>query len=109
MNGPCAKQVVRATLVARNGERFVGANDCANPQPSCPRDGLPSGVGYHLCTGICRQTGHAEVNAICAAGNKAEGSVIYLTGHTYACDDCKNFAEWAGVAEIKIEPPPVAN
>lgn len=98
----CAKQMVIATLVAKDSEVFVGENLCDNPQQVCPRAHLPTGVGYEMCIDICKQTNHAEVNAIKLAGDKAVGSVIYLKGHTYACDSCKSAAFDAGVESIVI-------
>jgi deoxycytidylate deaminase len=106
MRGPCAKQVVRATIVALNGDRFYGENDCANPQEICPRGDMPSGVGYHLCKDICKQGAHAEVSAIIAAGPDAIGGKLYLEGHTYACNSCKAESEAAGIKEIIIASPP---
>lgn len=106
MNGPCAKQTTRATIIAPNGSRYVGTNDCANPQTICPRADMPTGVGYELCISICRQTGHAEVNAVRAAGSAAQGGKLYLEGHYYACANCKATAEAAGVTEIVIGAPP---
>lgn len=103
--GPCAKQTVTATVVARDGRRFVGTNYCRNAQPACPRSGMPSGIGYKLCRDICEQPAHAEVNALMAAGEHAEGATLYLEGHTYACESCKAAADAAGVARIVIGAP----
>jgi hypothetical protein len=108
MTGPCAKQTTRATIIAADGTRYVGTNDCANPQQVCPRAGMPTGVGYELCVNICRQTGHAEVNAVGLAGDAARGSTIYLEGHYYACDNCKAVAAAAGVVSIEIGSPPAS-
>lgn len=106
MNGPCAKQTTRATIVALDGSRYVGENDCLNPQSTCPRADMPTGVGYELCLSICQQTGHAEVNACRVAGEAAKGATLYLEGHYYACDNCKATAKAAGVVEIIVGAPP---
>ena len=108
MKGPCAKQVVTATIITPSGGRFVGTNHCENAQPTCPRASMPSGVGYELCVDICQQSGHAEVNAIRASGGEAVGGVLYLEGHTYACSACQSAAAAAGVAEIVIGMAPEA-
>ena len=81
--GPCVKQNVYATVVTPDGESFTGTNLCRNPQKVCPREvqGMKSGEGYELCQSVCQQDGHAEVNALRAAGNKAKGSILYLSGH----------------------------
>lgn len=104
--GPCAKQVTRATVVALNGRRFVGENDCANPQTKCARAGMPTGVGYDLCLSVCVQTSHAEVAAVARAGDEARGATIYIEGHYYACGSCMQACKDAGIAEIIFSSPP---
>lgn len=103
----CARQVVTATLIAADGRRFIGRNDCENPQQVCPRGDMPTGVGYELCASICRQGAHAEVAAIRIAGDAARDAVIYLQGHTYACGACLDAARCVG-ARIEIGAPPPA-
>lgn len=105
--GPCAKQTVTATVVALNGKHYVGTNYCNTPQAICPRAGLPTGQGYELCSSICHQPAHAEVNAIKAAGEDAWEADLYLEGHTYACAACQQAADAAGVRSIVIGKPPV--
>lgn len=107
-SGPCCRQHVKATVIATDGRRHVGTNYCGTPQPACPRDGMPTGVGYHLCREVCRQPAHAEINAVLAAGLAARGAVLYLEGHFYACEPCKEFCAAAGVVEIVIGAPPAA-
>lgn len=105
-SGPCAKQVVVATVIALNGERYIGTNHCMKPQATCPRAGMPTGVGYELCKSICEQDAHAEVNAVRLAGPDAVGATLYLEGHTYACQACQVASVSAGVAEIIVGQPP---
>jgi deoxycytidylate deaminase len=102
----CAKQVVTATIIAGDGRRFVGTNFALAPQPTCPRGDMPSGQGYELCNSICRQTAHAEVNAIAAAADAARGAVLYLEGHSYACAACTAACAAAGIDEIIVASPP---
>lgn len=106
MNGPCVKQVVTAILIALDGQKFIATNDCETPQTVCPRADMKTGEGYHLCKSICHQTNHAEINVLLFAGNKANGATIYLTGHTYACEPCKQAAAKAG-ATIVIGSSPI--
>ena len=106
MKGPCAKQVVRATIITPDGERFYGENDCLNAQQVCPRADMPSGVGYELCETVCRQTAHAEINALRAADSKAVGATLYLEGHTYICSHCMNACVNRGIVRTVIGPPP---
>jgi len=97
----CAKQIIVA-LIVNNGEYWIGTNSCLVPQRKCPRGKMPSGVGYYLCDDICKQTAHAEVSAVNAAGNKARGGVLYLFGHTYICDRCKKVISEAGIEKTFI-------
>lgn len=108
MRGPCAKQTTYATVVTPDGRTFLGTNACDNPQRVCPRGDMPTGVGYHLCIEVCRQTGHAEVNACRAAGEHARGATLYLEGHYYACEPCKRVCDEHGIVEIVFGPPPAA-
>lgn len=101
----CARRQTRATLIAPDGQRFVGTNRVNNPQPACPREGMATGEGYELCKSICDQPAHAEVNACLAAGEMARGGTLYLEGHYYACEPCKRAAAEHGV-EIVIGSPP---
>ena len=106
MTGPCAKQVVTATIVTPDGNRFVGTNWCATPQEVCPRADMPTGVGYHLCASVCHQSGHAEIDAIRNAGAvRLTGATLYLEGHTYACEPCKAACAAAGITSIIIGAP----
>lgn len=106
--GPCAKQVVKATVVCKNGTHFSSTNYCKNPQAVCPREiaGFKSGEGYSLCKTVCQQVGHAEQNAIAFAGKKSKDATLFLEGHTYACDGCKKAAKQAGIKQIVVGPPP---
>ncbi len=103
MIGPCAKQTVTCTLIASDGERFVGTNYCENAQQACPRN---AGEGYDKCASICRQSGHAEIVALRRAGEKARGSKAFLQGHTYACQSCQEALFAAGVDSLSVGSPP---
>lgn len=89
----CAKKTVRAVIITADFEVFEGFNHCINPQTRCPRTG---NEGYEKCHSICQQTGHAEINAIRAAGDKAKGARIYV-GHKRICDDCLKAIQDAGI------------
>jgi len=100
--GPCAKQTTIA-VIAKDGKYWVGVNSCVNPQESCPRGDMPSGRGYELCDDICKQTGHAETNAIKAAGKKnCKDAILYLFGHDRVCNDCALAALKAGIKKLFI-------
>lgn len=102
MTGPCAKRTVTCTIIAADGERFVGRNDCDNPQPVCPR--MP-GEDYAKCVTVCAVQGHAEVVTLRMAGEKARGGHAYVEGHTYACQSCQEALFGAGVAALTIGAP----
>jgi deoxycytidylate deaminase len=106
MIGPCAKQTVTATIVALDGTYYIGTNHTFNPQKICPRIGMPTGVGYHLCKDVCQQPSHAEINALRLAGDAANGATLYLEGHTYACASCIDECEKYGIVEIVIGRAP---
>ena len=70
---------------------------------------MPTGEGYHLCTDICKQWGHAETQAIAKAredGVMIIGSTLYLEGHTYVCSACQAACDDAGIAHVIIGSPP---
>lgn len=102
--GPCAKQQVFAVIETDDGRTFGGTNACRNPQKTCPRVelGMRTGEGYQLCLDICKQTGHAEKNALEAAGPAAQGAIMRIYGHTYACAECTRQAKVAGIAELVV-------
>lgn len=106
MRGPCAKRRVVCTITfgPDRDDFVIGENDCANPQPACPR--LP-GEGYDKCQSICQQAGHAEVEAVRRAteGNiDIRGSVAVLTGHYWMCEPCGAVLRAAGVGRVVIIP-----
>lgn len=103
--GPCVKAHVVATLIAKNGKRYVSSNFCLTPQDICPRADKPSGEGYKVCKSICNQPSHAEVSTLFAAKGNTVGSTMYVE-YTWVCQDCKEACEAAGVKEIILGRPP---
>ena len=100
--GPCAKQTVKCTIITPEGNRYVGTNACARPQAVCPRE---PGEGYAKCISICDQKGHAEEQALRAAGLFAKGAHAYVEGHTWACQNCQIELFNAGIAALTIGAP----
>ena len=100
--GPCAKRRTQAILVTLKGATYVGENVCLNPQPVCPRE---PGDGYEKCKTICQQVGHAEEQAVLAAGADAEGATITVS-HTYGCGNCMALCNAAGVAKVDFVGAP---
>jgi deoxycytidylate deaminase len=97
----CAKQETIAVII--NGDNIVvGSNWCINPQESCPRKDLPTGIGYDLCRNICKQHNHAESDACKKAGELANGADLYLIGHYYCCENCKAIMSLSGIKMVHI-------
>ncbi len=99
MRGPCAKRQVTCIITAKDGFEYRGTNDCANPQPVCPR--LP-GEDYGKCKTICDQAGHAEIEAVRSAGVAANGGRATLFGHYWICEPCGAALRDAGVTNVTI-------
>lgn len=86
-------------ITSRAGDVYEGENDCANPQPVCPR--LP-GEGYEKCRSVCDQAGHAEIEALKKAGAAAVGATAVIYGHYYACEPCAAALRDAGIAAFTV-------
>ncbi|MFM2287559.1 MAG: hypothetical protein RL684_702 [Pseudomonadota bacterium] len=99
MSGPCAKVTVTCTLIDYMGRKIVGTNACDNPQEKCPR--LP-GEDYTKCETVCQQRGHAEIQALRVAGDRACGARAHLDGHTYYCRECQEALFAAGVESLAL-------
>jgi len=104
---PCLKQPVYA-MIEKDGKRVFGTNRILNNEiKECPRDlqGYVSGAGYQLCSEICNQISHAEVEAIenaKAQGIDISGGKLTLVGHTYCCDNCKNELEGVDINDVEF-------
>ena len=101
MTGKCFKQETIA-IIENNGQYWIGSNWCENVQSECPRKNMKSGEGYHLCKEICNQGSHAEIDACLKAGENANGGILYLLGHTYCCDSCKEVMDKYGIKNVVI-------
>ena len=98
----CKKQTTVA-IIMKDGELIsIGTNEIHADITTCPREGLKTGEGYHLCKTICKQERHAEADACFKAGDRARGGTLILIGHTYCCDSCKKIMDEHGIVEIKI-------
>ncbi len=102
MQGKCAKQTTIAIIECTNGKYYIGTNWCQNAQKECPRKDLPTGIGYEMCEDICEQYAHAEVDACLNALTESKGGTLYLLGHTYCCENCKNIMDDYGIANVVI-------
>lgn len=101
---PCVKQTVKALILSIDGEKTFGSNSIRNVVNACPRvtEGCITGEGYHLCKSVCNQNEHAEVTALQNAkanGINVKGGTVFITGHTYFCDNCQNKMREAGIKE----------
>lgn len=98
----CAKRQVICSLVAESGDIVVGTNACANPQEKCPRD---PGEGYEKCKTICKQAGHAEIQALEEAKKMnidITGGMAIVRGIPWVCRECGHALEKAGLHEIRV-------
>ena len=104
----CVKQTVRAGIRTENGLWAFGSNNIKNEDIiECPRvlQNLQSGEGYELCKDVCGQVGHAEIEAINNAKNMGidiQDATLFLTGHTYCCDNCLESMKIAGIKNVFI-------
>lgn len=101
MIGKCIKQETIA-IIENNGQYFISSNYCMNAQKVCPRINSKTGENYELCKNVCKQSGHAEVNACLLAKDKANGGILYLIGHTYCCESCKKIMNEYGIKKVII-------
>jgi len=97
----CAKKRVGCIITSWDGQRsYFGSNDCANPQPVCPRE---PGEGYEKCKTICKQEGHAEEMALKHAKDDAVGGTARLLWHSYYCRNCQEQLFAAGIKHLSRE------
>ena len=98
---PCLKREVCAVIIDQDGKIAVGQNLIQNDTVrKCPRVG---NEGYEKCLSICNQVGHAETEAIKVAKKrnmKLNGAILYLTGHFYACYNCREACKKEGIKII---------
>lgn len=99
----CAKRLVTCTLVAPDGVyRVIGSNACENPQAICPR---AANEGYTKCDTVCRQQGHAEIQALVKAkkmGWDVTGWTAYVRGHYYICEPCARALNESGITHLVV-------
>ncbi len=102
----CIKQTVVATIITKCGETISGFNGIKNLEiTECPRvvANIATGVGYELCKDVCNQVGHAEIEAIKnSKGYDLTGATMYLTGHTYCCDNCLEAIKNSGISKVYV-------
>lgn len=100
----CVKRPVFCVIVTKKEEYIFGSNWMNNPVIECPRANLPTGEGYHLCKEVCDQTFHAELDALskaCKLEVITWGASLYLTNHTYCCNNCINAMRASGIKYVK--------
>ena len=98
----CAKRRVLCKIELADGRSIVGENACLNPQQLCPRQDLPTGVGYELCKDVCKQVGHAEEVAVSLLREGDRPTKATITGHNYVCDNCKSILRSVGITEVEV-------
>lgn len=108
----CLKQTTVAIVYHEEKQRLVniGMNGIANESEElevCPREeqGFKTGEGYHLCKEVCKQSGHAEVEACLDPDldpSELKGATLYLIGHTYVCNHCQWVMKKKGLKDYVI-------
>ena len=98
----CKKLTTLAVIIKAGKVVSFGTNEIENNIDICPRINLPTGEGYELCKSVCNQKYHAEERACVVAGMKAKGGTLYLFGHSYCCDNCKDVMNTYGIKEVII-------
>lgn len=83
------ERVVLAVLVDNGEVVSYATNEHEEP---CKRVGYPTGEGYELCE-YCDYPNHAERKAV----EGMCGGDLYVFGHTYACEPCKEACKIAHV------------
>jgi len=97
----CADKQVTCTITTPDGYSFVGTNQCMAPQVVCPRG---PGEDYVKCRMICKQPGHAEMEALKKAGKYAWGASATIRGINWMCRDCQMAMVKAGIVSFQIIP-----
>lgn len=97
----CGKQPVYVVIVTKDNKLIFGSNYRKN-NVECNRIKLQcaSGKGYEHCDGVCQQLNHAERVAIKIANDNnidITDAIMYLHGHSYCCDPCKEAINAAGI------------
>lgn len=106
----CRGRHVVAILACVDGSWQVGSNGVRQQQPVCPRQvgQFGRGRGWELCAAICNQPGHAEQQAVAAAGSAAHGATLLLFGHDTICPACRAVLDQAGVKKrLLVDMVPV--
>ena len=101
----CIKQSVYCLLLDKNNQVIsVGSNWCEEPQERCPREdrGLKTGVGYAMCSIICKQNAHAEIDAFNHLKENDAPRTCILIGHYYCCQGCLEALRERGIENIVI-------
>lgn len=99
----CIKQSVFCFLLDKaNNIISLGSNWCKNPQDKCPRKDFKTGIGYELCSNICKQNAHAEIDAINNLNQNNFPITCILIGHYYCCQSCLEELKKIGIKNIII-------
>ena len=87
-------------IIIKDGEVIsYGTNEHKEP---CKRENYPTGEGYELCED-CQYTNHAEYNAIKKSEGDIRGAEMYIFGHYYICEPCKEITKKFGISRLRQE------
>jgi dCMP deaminase len=106
----CMRNKVGAVIVKDKNIISTGYNGAPKHQKNCAEIGfcyrdkhkIKSGTSLELCRAV---GSHAEANAIALAakhGHSTKGSIIYIVGHNYICNQCKAMIANAGIQFVLL-------
>ncbi|MBI4122307.1 MAG: hypothetical protein HY461_03165 [Parcubacteria group bacterium] len=102
----CRKHATSAVIV-KDGAIIAQGSNAGTLVPICPRvyKGYGTGEGYRYCKEYCGQHGHAEIMAVRdgqAKGIDMNSADIYLYGHWWACKNCWEAMQAAGINTVYV-------
>lgn len=98
----CPRASIGAVLVKQKRIISSGFNGPASGAPHCPD------TAEHLALDHCRDSIHAERNALTNALVPAYGATLYVYGPRKVCPDCADALVLAGVTDIRVQHGPAS-
>ncbi len=124
--------IVKNGMLLSTGQNKCAPEGCeyGDKVEKCPREGMKTGTGYELCKPVHAEVaaclgvrtrapskeemskfaGHLapsqdEIRAAFTPEEleKLNGAALYLVGHYWACDNCKNFCAAVGITDIQFD------
>jgi dCMP deaminase len=100
----CPRAHCGAVIVRHKRVLSLGYNGVAEGVEHCPSEG--EALSAHLALDHCRESVHAEVNALKNAIGNVYGATIYVYGHYRPCPPCQAELNRMGITDIRHRPGP---